>query len=115
MLRPTFRPLIFRDIVFFRHTAYICRHLARVVSSVGLEHYLDRVGATGSNPVQPTNQQKARGVASGLLFLQGPSSLLEGPEAKTSNLLAVRPISLLLVCKELPSWITAVAMNSQLP
>jgi hypothetical protein len=26
----------------------------RVVSSVGLEHYLDRVGATGSNPVQPT-------------------------------------------------------------
>ena len=26
----------------------------RVVSSVGLEHYLDRVGVTGSNPVQPT-------------------------------------------------------------
>ena len=26
-----------------------------VVSSVGLEHYLDRVGVTGSNPVQPTN------------------------------------------------------------
>ena len=25
-----------------------------VVSSVGLEHYLDRVGVTGSNPVQPT-------------------------------------------------------------
>lgn len=24
------------------------------VSSVGLEHYLDRVGVTGSNPVQPT-------------------------------------------------------------
>ena len=28
---------------------------AWVVSSVGLEHYLDRVGVTGSNPVQPTN------------------------------------------------------------
>ena len=27
-----------------------------VVSSVGLEHYLDRVGVTGSNPVQPTLQ-----------------------------------------------------------
>ena len=27
-----------------------------VVSSVGLEHYLDRVGVTGSNPVQPTKQ-----------------------------------------------------------
>ena len=26
----------------------------RAVSSVGLEHYLDRVGVTGSNPVQPT-------------------------------------------------------------
>ena len=28
--------------------------LQRVVSSVGLEHYLDRVGVTGSTPVQPT-------------------------------------------------------------
>ena len=26
----------------------------RAVSSVGLEHYLDRVGVTGSNPVQHT-------------------------------------------------------------
>ena len=26
----------------------------RAVSSVGLEHYLDRVGVTGSNPVQLT-------------------------------------------------------------
>lgn len=26
----------------------------RVISSVGLEHYLDRVGVTGSNPVLPT-------------------------------------------------------------
>jgi hypothetical protein len=31
----------------------------RVVSSVGLEHYLDRVGATGSNPVQPTKPSVA--------------------------------------------------------
>ena len=29
--------------------------LAGVISSVGLEHYLDRVGVTGSNPVLPTN------------------------------------------------------------
>ena len=28
--------------------------LQRVVSSVGLEHYLDRVRVTGSTPVQPT-------------------------------------------------------------
>ena len=26
-----------------------------MISSVGLEHYLDRVGVTGSNPVLPTN------------------------------------------------------------
>jgi hypothetical protein len=25
-----------------------------VISSVGLEHYFDRVGVTGSNPVSPT-------------------------------------------------------------
>ena len=31
---------------------------AWVVSSVGLEHYLDRVGVTGSTPVQPTKNQK---------------------------------------------------------
>jgi hypothetical protein len=30
----------------------------RAVSSVGLEHYLDRVGVTGSNPVQPTLKKK---------------------------------------------------------
>ena len=30
----------------------------RAVSSVGLEHYLDRVGVTGSNPVQPTLKVK---------------------------------------------------------
>ena len=27
-----------------------------MISSVGLEHYLDRVGVTGSNPVLPTYQ-----------------------------------------------------------
>ena len=27
---------------------------SRVISSVGLEHYLDRVGVTGSNPVSLT-------------------------------------------------------------
>ena len=30
----------------------------RVISSVGLEHYLDRVGVTGSNPVLPTSNSK---------------------------------------------------------
>ena len=30
--------------------------IRRAVSSVGLEHYLDRVGVTGSNPVQPTKR-----------------------------------------------------------
>ena len=33
---------------------YIFVARIRAVSSVGLEHYLDRVGVTGSNPVQPT-------------------------------------------------------------
>ena len=28
----------------------------RVISSVGSEHYLDRVGVTGSNPVSLTNK-----------------------------------------------------------
>jgi hypothetical protein len=28
------------------------------ISSVGLEHYLDRVGVTGSNPVLPTRVTK---------------------------------------------------------
>jgi hypothetical protein len=27
-----------------------------VISSVGLEHYLDKVGVTGSSPVLPTNK-----------------------------------------------------------
>jgi hypothetical protein len=29
-----------------------------VISSVGLEHYLDRVGVTGSNPVLLTEKEK---------------------------------------------------------
>ena len=33
---------------------FLFLHPQWVVSSVGLEHYLDRVGVTGSNPVQPT-------------------------------------------------------------
>jgi hypothetical protein len=39
---------------------YICYPaFIRDVSSAGLEHYLDRVGVTGSNPVHPT---KGKGV-----------------------------------------------------
>ena len=30
-----------------------------MISSVGLEHYLDRVGVTGSNPVSPTMTKKS--------------------------------------------------------
>ncbi len=40
----------------------------RVVSSVGLEHYLDRVGVTGSNPVQPTKGRLS--VTTGSLFFK---------------------------------------------
>ena len=32
----------------------------RVFSSVGLEHYLDKVGVTGSSPVIPTGDQGSR-------------------------------------------------------
>lgn len=32
----------------------LSKMIYRVISSVGLEHYLDRVGVTGSNPVLPT-------------------------------------------------------------
>ena len=47
---------------------YFCT--LRVVSSVGLEHYLDRVGVTGSNPVQPTEERvRVRVSAKGSLFL----------------------------------------------
>ena len=31
-----------------------------MISSVGLEHYLDRVGVTGSNPVLPTLKKKMK-------------------------------------------------------
>ena len=37
---------------------YLCS-ARRVFSSVGLEHYLDRVGVTGSNPVTPTNNHSS--------------------------------------------------------
>lgn len=32
----------------------IILHQIRVISSVGSEHYLDRVGVGGSNPLSPT-------------------------------------------------------------
>ena len=35
-------------------TLYLQKQLTWVVSSAGLEHYLDRVGVDGSNPSQPT-------------------------------------------------------------
>ena len=38
------------------------------VSSVGSEHYLDKVGVTGSNPVQPTQDVGLGNAALGLRF-----------------------------------------------
>jgi hypothetical protein len=32
--------------------------LKRVISSAGSEHYLDKVGVTGSNPVSPTKRHQ---------------------------------------------------------
>ena len=43
----------FLSINFF-HLIFVLRD----ISSAGLEHYLDKVGATGSNPVCPTNQNR---------------------------------------------------------
>ena len=43
-----------------------------MISSVGLEHYLDRVGVTGSNPVSPTVTKKillAPIVTLGIIFI----------------------------------------------
>lgn len=33
----------------------------RVISSAGSEHYLDKVGVTGSNPVLPTKDKSSTG------------------------------------------------------
>jgi hypothetical protein len=41
------------------HFFIFLRPLKRVVSSAGSEHYLDRVGVTGSNPVQPTQKAES--------------------------------------------------------
>ena len=43
--------------------------LQRVVSSVGLEHYLDRVGVTGSTPVQPTTKNRRFIETAGFLLI----------------------------------------------
>jgi hypothetical protein len=40
---------VFDLTIFVLHLQHV-----RAFSSVGLEHYLDRVGVTGSNPVMPT-------------------------------------------------------------
>ena len=42
----------------------------RVVSSVGLEHYLDRVGVTGSIPVQPTFALRSVSVGGLFIFIR---------------------------------------------
>ena len=59
--------------IFFRKKC-IFGGRKRVVSSVGLEHYLDRVGVTGSTPVQPnfarhSKSRAFRGIATaGFLY-----------------------------------------------
>ena len=45
-----------------------------MISSVGLEHYLDRVGVTGSNPVSPTMIKKVTYLLFYLFALQSVSS-----------------------------------------
>ena len=59
---------------------FLFLHPQRVVSSVGLEHYLDRVGVTGSNPVQPTKPDgKSKKIPlRGILLLYG--SIFSGPD-----------------------------------
>jgi hypothetical protein len=46
---------------------YLCR--PRAISSVGLEHRLDRAGVTGSNPVLPTKKKKNPSIYWGFLVL----------------------------------------------
>jgi hypothetical protein len=43
--------------LFFRSYLILLYFATGAVSSVGLEHYLDRVGVTGSNPVQRTKRR----------------------------------------------------------
>ena len=45
-----------------------------MISSVGLEHYLDRVGVTGSNPVSPTMIKKVTYLLFYLFALQSVTS-----------------------------------------
>jgi hypothetical protein len=46
--------IIFIFILKFEFEIIMLFLRAGAFSSVGLEHYLDRVGVTGSNPVMPT-------------------------------------------------------------
>jgi hypothetical protein len=43
-----------KDVKLFLKILCYFYAVTRAFSSVGLEHYLDRVGVTGSNPVMPT-------------------------------------------------------------
>ena len=67
------------------------------ISSVGLEHYLDRVGVTGSNPVLPTKAESISFLDSVPLFLfsQSPVVLLVSSNNKCVSGVRTRLFSLL--------------------
>ena len=61
-----------------------------MLSSVGLEHYLDKVGVTGSNPVAPTKQNgNLTTRKSGFSFSDMPANLFAKafPENKNNSLI----------------------------
>ena len=72
--------------IFFRKKC-IFGGRKRVVSSVGLEHYLDRVGVTGSIPVQPTKKRLSQLFETASLLFFVPHWRL------TFNINCVRPNS----------------------
>lgn len=54
-------------------------------SSAGSEHYLDKVGVTGSNPVIPTQQRKGRQKGDLFFNLKNPFQTCELRTVRTGN------------------------------
>ncbi len=52
--RPLIKRLPYLEAFFYAMSFVFLYLILRVISSVGSEHYLDRVGVTGSNPVSLT-------------------------------------------------------------
>ena len=73
----------------------------REISSVGLEHYLDKVGVTGSNPVFPTSQRQS----SLLLFLDRlPSNTIGLPNISTLSPILTQVFLYLLLLLDKETW-----------